>query len=116
MSETLPNDHPAITDLLSRSTSGISRKALPSRRVLAAAAFAAGAIGLAIAARYRARYDFANKVVVVTGGSRGLGLVLARELALRGASLGLMARDAIELARAPHPSTATPSYSFCLRT
>ena len=65
-----------------------------------ATAVAAGAIGLAIAARYRARYDFANRVVVITGGSRGLGLVLARELASRGASLGLLARDAIELARA----------------
>jgi NAD(P)-dependent dehydrogenase (short-subunit alcohol dehydrogenase family) len=100
MSETLPNDHPAVTDLFSRRASGISRKALPSGRALATAALAAGAIGLALAARYRARYDFANKVVVITGGSRGLGLVLARELALRGASLGLMARDAIELARA----------------
>jgi NAD(P)-dependent dehydrogenase (short-subunit alcohol dehydrogenase family) len=39
-------------------------------------------------------------VVLITGGSRGLGLVLARELAARGASLGLLARDGIELARA----------------
>jgi NAD(P)-dependent dehydrogenase (short-subunit alcohol dehydrogenase family) len=60
---------------------------------------AAGAVGLAVA-RYRSRYNFENKVVVITGGSRGLGLVLARELASRGASLGLLARDAIELARA----------------
>ena len=57
-------------------------------------------MGFAVATRYRRRYTFENKVVVVTGGSRGLGLVLARELASRGASLGLMARDAIELARA----------------
>jgi len=80
MSETFPNDHPPVTDLLSRRGSGISRRALPSARVLATAALAAGAIGLAIAARYRARYDFANKVVVITGGSRGLGLVLATPL------------------------------------
>jgi NAD(P)-dependent dehydrogenase (short-subunit alcohol dehydrogenase family) len=100
MSETLPNDPPPIADLLLRRASGISRKALPSARVLATAAVAAGALGLAMAARYRERYDFANKVVVITGGSRGLGLVLARELASRGASLGLMARDAIALARA----------------
>lgn len=99
MREIFPNDHPKITDLLARRSSGISRKALPSARVVATAALAAGAIGLAIA-RYRARYNFENKVVVVTGGSRGLGLVLARELAARGASLGLMARDALELARA----------------
>src|ERR671912_234426 len=100
MSEILPNDHPPVADLLLRRASGKPRKALPSPRVLATAALAAGAIGLAIAARYRARYDFANKVVVITGGSRGLGLVLARELAAHGASLGLLARDAIELARA----------------
>jgi NAD(P)-dependent dehydrogenase (short-subunit alcohol dehydrogenase family) len=67
--------------------------------VLATAALAAGAIGFVIA-RYRTHYTFENKVAVVTGGSRGLGLVLARELAARGASLGLMARDALELARA----------------
>jgi NAD(P)-dependent dehydrogenase (short-subunit alcohol dehydrogenase family) len=57
------------------------------------------ALGIAIAS-WRARYDFENKVVLITGGSRGLGLVLARELADRGALIGLLARDAIELARA----------------
>jgi NAD(P)-dependent dehydrogenase (short-subunit alcohol dehydrogenase family) len=95
----LPNDRPHITDLFARHASGISRTRLPSARVLATAAVAAGAIGVAVA-RYRRRYNFENKVVVITGGSRGLGLVLARELASRGASLGLMARDALELARA----------------
>jgi NAD(P)-dependent dehydrogenase (short-subunit alcohol dehydrogenase family) len=96
----LPNERPAVTDLFSRRSSGVSRSTLPSARVLATAALAAGAVGLAIAARYRTGYTFDNKVVVITGGSRGLGLVLARELASRGASLGLMARDALELARA----------------
>lgn len=43
------------------------------------------------------RYDFAGKVAVVTGGSRGLGLALARELARRGARLALCARDEAEL-------------------
>ena len=100
MREFFPTEPPPVTDLLSRRASGISRRTLPSARVLATAALAAGAVGLAIAARYRTRYTFENKVVVITGGSRGLGLVLARELASRGASLGLMARDALELARA----------------
>jgi NAD(P)-dependent dehydrogenase (short-subunit alcohol dehydrogenase family) len=68
--------------------------------VLTTLALGAAAFGLAVASRYRRRYTFENKVVVVTGGSRGLGLVLARELAARGAALGLMARDALELARA----------------
>lgn len=50
--------------------------------------------------RRRAGYSFRNRVVVITGGSRGLGLVLARELARQGARLALLARDANELERA----------------
>jgi NAD(P)-dependent dehydrogenase (short-subunit alcohol dehydrogenase family) len=50
--------------------------------------------------RMRHAYDFRGTSVVVTGGSRGLGLVLARELAREGAKLTLIARDANELHRA----------------
>src|SRR5215203_6290342 len=52
---------------------------------------------------YRAlkpRYSFEDKVVLITGGSRGLGLVLARELADRGAKIAICARDRDELQRA----------------
>ena len=45
-----------------------------------------------------ARIDFAGRVVVITGGSRGLGLVMARQLAAEGAHLCLLARDEEELA------------------
>ena len=48
----------------------------------------------------RPRYTFADKVVLITGGSRGLGLVLARELADRGAKIAICARDRVELQRA----------------
>lgn len=48
----------------------------------------------------RKRYDFEGKVVVITGGSRGLGLVLARQLVRDGARVTLIARDADELDRA----------------
>jgi NAD(P)-dependent dehydrogenase (short-subunit alcohol dehydrogenase family) len=45
-------------------------------------------------------WSFAGKVVLVTGASRGLGLVMARQLAERGARLAICARDAAELERA----------------
>lgn len=50
--------------------------------------------------RRRDAYDFAGKSVVITGGSRGLGLVIARKLADEGARLTLLARDEEDLARA----------------
>ncbi|PYJ12081.1 MAG: ketoacyl reductase [Verrucomicrobia bacterium] len=56
-----------------------------------------------------ARYPLRDKVVVITGGSRGLGLVLARYVCARGGNVALIARDPEELARAkadlaPHSS------------
>src|SRR5215212_8995698 len=64
---------------------------------------AAGAAGLAVArALYRRskEYDLKGKCVLITGGSRGLGLVLAREFAGEGARVAVCARDAQELERA----------------
>jgi NAD(P)-dependent dehydrogenase (short-subunit alcohol dehydrogenase family) len=63
------------------------------------------ALGLAAGAAltyklFRPRYDFNGKVVLITGGSRGLGLVLAREFAARGAKIAICARDRDELQRA----------------
>jgi NAD(P)-dependent dehydrogenase (short-subunit alcohol dehydrogenase family) len=63
----------------------------------------AAGMGLMMAARaWRRRdpYEFSGKSVVITGGSRGLGLVMARELADEGARVTLIARDEQELARA----------------
>lgn len=59
-----------------------------------------GAVMLARAWRQRDWSDFGSKSVVITGGSRGLGLIMARELADEGARLTLVARDEHELARA----------------
>jgi NAD(P)-dependent dehydrogenase (short-subunit alcohol dehydrogenase family) len=47
-----------------------------------------------------ARYPLHDKVVLITGGSRGLGLVLARHVCARGGKVALIARDLDELARA----------------
>jgi NAD(P)-dependent dehydrogenase (short-subunit alcohol dehydrogenase family) len=51
-------------------------------------------------ARARHAIDFNGRVVVITGGSRGLGLVMARMLVDEGARVVLLARDMGELARA----------------
>jgi NAD(P)-dependent dehydrogenase (short-subunit alcohol dehydrogenase family) len=49
----------------------------------------------------RRRYDLHGKTVLVTGGARGLGLVLARTFGARGARVVICARDAatLEIAR-----------------
>ena len=44
--------------------------------------------------------DLRGQVVLITGGTRGLGLALAREFGRQGARVALCARDAEELARA----------------
>jgi short-subunit dehydrogenase len=46
------------------------------------------------------RDDISGEVAVVTGASRGLGLLLARELARHSCPLVICARDAAELERA----------------
>ncbi|HXE56625.1 MAG TPA: SDR family NAD(P)-dependent oxidoreductase [Gemmatimonadales bacterium] len=53
-----------------------------------------------VAARRRRTIDLHGRTVLITGGSRGLGLVLARELTRHGAALALCARDEDELERA----------------
>jgi NAD(P)-dependent dehydrogenase (short-subunit alcohol dehydrogenase family) len=61
----------------------------------------AGAAGVALGLRRALSMSFfQNKVVVITGGSRGLGLLLAREAARHGARLAICARDSAEVERA----------------
>src|SRR6266498_2151692 len=59
-------------------------------------------LGAWVAARTirTARYTLRDKVAVITGGSRGLGLVLARHICAQGGRVALIARDPEELARA----------------
>lgn len=59
------------------------------------------AVGVAASALLRTkRYDLNGKVTLITGGSRGLGLVLCREFAKQGAKVAVCARDEGELIEA----------------
>ena len=52
------------------------------------------------------RYEMRDKVALISGGSRGLGLVLARHICDEGGKVALLARDPEELARAKADLTA----------
>ena len=65
-----------------------------------AAAICAGALVATGLMSKRRRYSFEGKTVLITGGSRGLGLVLARQFADEGARVAVCARDEGELGRA----------------
>ena len=60
----------------------------------------AGVAGAALAWTFSRRESFKDKSVLITGGSKGLGLLLARRFAAEGARLTLLARDETELNRA----------------
>lgn len=53
-----------------------------------------------VMANHRANRQIRDRVVLITGGSRGLGLALGREFGRRGCRIVLLARDELELARA----------------
>jgi hypothetical protein len=57
-------------------------------------------IGVFVCRRFLRRYSFLGKRTVITGGSRGFGLAIARRLAREGAILAIIARDGEELDRA----------------
>jgi len=74
----------------------------PFRSVLGWAAAGVGIFLVAHAVvRELSKLELAGKVVLIAGGSRGFGLVLARNLAQKGAKLAICARSAddLELAR-----------------
>ncbi|HBL43948.1 MAG TPA: ketoacyl reductase, partial [Planctomycetaceae bacterium] len=66
--------------------------------------WASAGLGLALAGRslYRRmnRLNLSGRTVLITGGSRGLGLVLARQFAAQGAKLILCGRNKDKLLRA----------------
>ncbi|TGE06200.1 SDR family NAD(P)-dependent oxidoreductase [Hymenobacter fodinae] len=72
-----------------------------TRNTLLATAAGVGALLAAtLYSNRRGNYDLAGRVVLITGGSRGLGLILARQAVAEGAKVAICARDAEELERA----------------
>jgi short-subunit dehydrogenase len=70
-------------------------------------ATAAGALLAAtLYSNRRGDYNLTGRVVLITGGSRGLGLILARQAVAEGAKVAICARDAEELERARQELTA----------
>src|SRR5207249_4617171 len=70
-----------------------------SHRFIFGAGIVAGVIATKLVRRF-VPYDLREKNVFVTGGSRGLGLLLAHEFAARGSRVAISARDREELERA----------------
>ena len=70
---------------------------IAQKTVLIGAGVGVGLATAAYVARRRRTIDLFDKVVVITGGSRGLGLALAEECAARGAKVAICARDPQEL-------------------
>src|SRR6478752_1494517 len=85
------------------------------RFVVGLAAGAGVAMALTRLSRARLGISFEDRVVVITGGSRGLGLVLARMLAAEGARVVLLARDLGELDRARRDIEARGGWVLTLR-
>ena len=84
-------------------------------RTTSALLLTATALAAAGFARRRSRrLDLRGKTVLITGGSRGLGLVLAREFARRGARVAICARDPEELHRAKEDISTYGSPAFAL--
>ena len=70
---------------------------LKSKATLLALGGAAATISTMVALQKKRHFDLSNRVVLVTGGSRGFGLLLAQEFASRGARVAICARDKDEL-------------------
>ncbi len=84
------------------------------------AVFGAGALlglGIAAACTIRRRdFGLVGKTVFISGGSRGLGLLLAHEFAARGANVAMSARDGRALQRAAEGLRETGAQVLALET
>ena len=79
------------------------RRSSPATALIAATAVtgvAAVMLGGRAMLRHRRRFDLAGKTVLITGGSRGFGLVLARQFVDAGSNVVIAARTGADLDRA----------------
>ncbi len=101
------------------STRGRSRSATPLLQiatdprtwVIAGAIASAGGRALG---RWLTRYELRNRTVLITGGTRGLGLELARQAGLAGARVAICGRDSDTLARARETLSGTSAAALAL--
>ena len=71
-----------------------------TKRSLAFTAAGLAIAGWGIRKAMPPKFSFAHKNCLITGGSRGLGLVMARQICAAGGHVALLARDVDELKRA----------------
>ena len=77
-----------------------TKRTRPSSSWLWAAGLGVAALASTVWRNRRGSYELTGRTVLITGGSRGLGLVLARLAVAEGARVAICARDEQELARA----------------
>lgn len=85
-----------------------------NRNYTMAAGVVAG-IAASMLLRRRRAISLRDKIVFITGGSRGLGLLLANEFASRGAKIAISARDGNELERAEAQLRQVTDGVLCLK-
>lgn len=73
---------------------------LPRRRIFQASVLLTAALAVRSFVRHRRKMNLAAKVVLITGGSRGLGLALARQFARHNSTVAICARTVKDLMRA----------------
>jgi NAD(P)-dependent dehydrogenase (short-subunit alcohol dehydrogenase family) len=84
--------------------------------IILAGVGASAAMMMRTVTRQRNRMDFSGKTVVVTGGSRGLGFVLAQHFGQEGARVAILSRDEEDLKKAESElvqSGVEASYEVC---
>src|SRR5262245_43229930 len=90
----------------SRSNAASLQQIATNPKVWALAGGLAAAGGRALG-RWFTRFDLRNRTVLITGGTRGLGLELARQAGLAGARVAICGRDSDTLERARESLSAT---------